>query len=187
MLVHKGYRYRIYPTEAQIDRLAQWEDALRFLWNLAHEQRLIGFHKPRGYRRYYTAFDQINQLTELRAELPWLADVPRNVCAQLLVELDLAWQRWFKRLCDEPRFKRKGRSTVPLCESHHKVFSVEAGAIVFPKLGRIRAVLHRPLGGRPKQCALVRDGDQWFASITCEIEIDDPIPSTKPAVAIDRL
>src|SRR5579872_5101893 len=171
MLLRKGYRYRLYPTAKQIDRLDSWENALRFLWNLAHEQRQIGFSRPRGYRRYYTAFDQINQLTELRAELPWLADVPRNVCAQLLVELDRAWQRWHLGLCKEPRWKRKDRDTAPICEPHPKVFAVEPGAIVFPKVGRIEAVLHRPLGGKPKTCSIVRDGDQWYASISCEVEI----------------
>jgi putative transposase len=47
-------------------------------------------------------------------------------------------------------------------------------------------VVHRPLVGTPKTCALVRDGDAWFAAIVCEYEIPDPLPSTKPVVALDR-
>ena len=91
MRVSKAFRYRVYLTIQQVARVAGWENALRFLWNLALEQRLMGLARPKGERRYPTAFDQINELTELRAACSWLADVPRNVCAQLLVELDRAW------------------------------------------------------------------------------------------------
>ncbi len=191
VLLQRAYRFRVYPTAKQAARLAQWDGALRFLWNVALEQRLQAHGRRCGPdKRYPTAFDQINELTELRAMLPWLADVPRDACAQVLVELDAAWQRCFKRLARAPRFKRKGRDRAPMIEPHPKAFRVEGagrnGVVVFPKLGALRAVLHRPLEGTPKRCAIVRDGDAWFVSITCEVEIADPAPSTKPPVAIDR-
>src|SRR5829696_4674545 len=116
---HKGFKFRIYPNEKQQSRLLAWESTLRFLWNLALEQRKLGLDPPA--RCYPTAFDQINELTELRAQLPFLADVPRNVGAQLLVELDKAWQRCFSRLARAPRFKRKGKDYLGLTEPHPKV------------------------------------------------------------------
>ena len=45
---YRAFVYRIYPTKEQEDRLLRWEGTLRFLWNLAHEQRLLGLAKPRG-------------------------------------------------------------------------------------------------------------------------------------------
>lgn len=185
MLTHKAFRYRIYPTAEQESRLLAWTDALRWLWNLAQEQRLHALARVRHQRRYLTAFDQINELKALRAEAPWLADVPRNVCAQLLLELDKAWQRCFKRLADQPRWKRKGRDAVTLCEPHRKLFRLEGSELVFPKLGRLRAVVHRPIEGRQKTCSITRDGDQWFASISCEVEIGDPERPAGPPVALD--
>lgn len=182
----KGFRYRIYPSAEQADRLLAWESALRFLWNLALEQRRLGLARPQDERRFYTAFDQHLELTELRAELPWLADVPRNVCAQLLVELDKAWQRCFKKLARAPRFKRKGRDLLGLCEPHPKVWRLDGSTLRFPKLGNLRTVVHRPLDGKPKTCTVRREGDQWFASIVCELEVAPPIPSTDPVVALDR-
>jgi putative transposase len=183
MIIRKGFRFRIYPTEQQAARMGRWESTLRWLWNLALEQRLMGL--ARTDKVYPTAFDQINELTQLRAELPWLADVPRDVCAQLLVELDGAFQRYFKRLARLPRWKRKGRDTLGLCEPHPKAWRIEGAAIRFPKLGDLRAVIHRPLEGKPKTCTICRDGDQWFASIVCEINVADPALRTEPAIAID--
>lgn len=166
--------------------MGRWSDALRFLWNLANEQRVIGYARPRGYRVYPTGFDQINELTALRAELPWLADVPRNVCAQLLTELDKSWQRCFKKLGRAPRWKRKYRDVIGLCEPHPKVWRFDGTTLCFPKIGAIRTVLHRSIEGKPKTCTIRRDGDQWFASIVCELEVSEPVSRTTPIVAIDR-
>ena len=184
VLTSKAFRYRVYPTDAQIERYGQWESALRFLWNLALEQRLMGLH--RTDKRYPTAFDQINELTDLRADLPWLANVPRNVCAQLLVELDKAWQRCFKRMARAPRWKKRGRDALGLTEPHPKAWKLDGSTIRFPKLGNLRAVIHRHLEGKPKTCTLKRDVDQWFVSIVCEVERASPTPKTGPVVAIDR-
>jgi len=180
----KAFRYRVYPTPVQETQIARWESSLRFLWNLALEQRRLGL--ARTEKRYPTAYDQINELTALRAELPWLADVPRNVCAQLLVELDKAWQRCFAKLAQAPRWKRKGHAFLGLTEPHPKVWRLDGETLRFPKLGGMRAVVHRPLEGKPKTCTLRREGDQWFASILCEIEVADPVPRTEPVLAIDR-
>jgi putative transposase len=186
VIVSKAFRYRVYPTPSQVERFGQWESALRFLWNLANEQRLLGLARPKDETVFPTAFDQINELTELRQELPWLADVPRNVCSQLLVELDKAWQRCFKKLGKRPRWKRKGLDSLGLCEPHPKAWRLNGSVVRFPKLGNLRAVVHRPLEGTPKTCTLKRDGDQWFVSIVCLLEVERPLPKTEPIVAIDR-
>jgi len=186
VLIRKAFLYRVYPTTKQVERLGAWEGALRFLWNLALEQRRMGLARPRDERVFVTAFDQINQLTELRAALPWLADVPRNVCAELLVSLDKAWSRCFKRLAKAPRFKRRGRDELGFTEPHPKSWRLDGSTLRFPKLGNLRAVIHRPLEGKPKTCTLRREGNQWLASILCEIEVADPVQRTGPVIALDR-
>jgi len=141
-------------------------------------------------RKIITAFGQCKELTQLRADLPWLTDVPYDVCAAVLMELDKAWQRCFGRNGYRPQFKSKARrDATPMIEPNPKSFHIKGagryGTIVFPKLGRIPAIIHRPIVGKAKTCAIVRDGDQWFACVSCEREIADPLLSTKPAVALD--
>lgn len=183
-VIYKAFRYRIYPTLAQEKRLERWKSALRFVWNLAHEQRLLGL--ARSEARYPTAFDQGRELTSLRGELPWLADVPRNVTFQLLVELDKAWSLYFNRIAGKPRWKRKGLDDVALIEPHTEAWDFDGRAIRFPKLGRLKTIVHRHLDGEPKTCALRREGDQWFASIICEIDTEEPSLRTAPIIALDR-
>jgi IS605 OrfB family transposase len=124
--------------------LLAWESALRFLWNLALEQRKLGLARPR--RLYPDAFDQISELKALCAEVPFLADVPRNVCAQLLVQLDRAWQRCFKRLARAPRWKRKSRDSLSLTEPHPKVWRLVGSTLRFPKLGTLSAAYAKSHG-----------------------------------------
>lgn len=184
--MHRSCKLRIYPDTRQLDRLARWEAALRFLWNLANEQRLLGQDRPRAERIYPTASDQGRELTMLRAELPWLADVPFNACSRLLAELDKSWQRCFRRLARRPRWKSTKSTPPSLSEQHPNVWRLRGATLHFPKLGPIRAVVHRPVVGTPRTCTLKRDGDQWFAVIVCDVEAAETTNRTEPTVAIDR-
>jgi putative transposase len=186
MLTHKAFRYRAYLTPAQVARADRWSDALRFLWNLALEQHHIGHARCLDERRYPTAFDQSYEVTQLRAELPWLADVPRNMCDKALADLDKAWQRCFLKINKAPRWKRKGVDAFNLHAFDPALWRLKGNLLRFTKLGELRVVVHRPLEGKPKSCTLVREGDQWFASIICEVTIPDPTPRAEPIVAIDR-
>jgi putative transposase len=182
--IHKTIIYRVYPSAEQAVRLSGWEDTLRWLWNLAHEQRLYGLRA--STMRYYSAFDQINELTALRAELPWLADVPSSVCSQALIQLDRAWQLCFKSLARRPHWKRYGQGSLSFSEPMAKSWWIKNGLFHFPKLGTMPVVVTRPLEGTRKTARLIRDVDQWFVHIVCEIERDAPSARTEPVVALDR-
>lgn len=239
MIIHRGYKYRVYPTSDQEVVLFRWERTLRFLWNLGLEQWHMWMSgmvptRWRGERHmwlaagvkeedveplgeiywchskhhdstrkgwvaggdpdapktrtvasiYPSAMGQIRELTDLRAEHPWIAEVPRNVQESLFFDLEAAWKRCFER-GGTPHWKRRG-DAVGMCESHGRAFKLDQDYVTFPKLGKVRAVIHRPLGGKQKAITLTRDGDQWFVSVMCEVEIADPPSSTKPAVGIDR-
>ncbi len=188
---HRGYKYRIYPTEEQEQRLLRWEGALRYLWNLAHEQRLLGLSRHSGDpKRYYSAVDQMKELTELRSLLPWLDDVPCDVCQSTLKDLHEAWQKCFAKETKEPHFKARDRHTMGLCEPHRKAWAIKRRhgqeVLFFPKLGDLPVVLHRPWEGRATSATITRDGDAWFVSILCEVEIADPAPPLGGPIALDR-
>lgn len=220
MILHRGFKYRIYPTQEQTAKLLRWESALRFLWNLGLEQwhlwmtgtvprrfrgvrefvkaegvtdeqatadpltDLVFSHSKREHHKYPSAMGQNRELTELRAEHAWISDVPRNVCEALFFDLEAAWKRCFER-GGAPHWKRK-TDAIGMCEPHGRAFTVGEGSITFPKIGKIEAVIHRPLGGKQKAITITRDGEEWYASIMCAVEVADPVVSTKPPVGIDR-
>ncbi len=121
----------------------------------------------------------------MRKIAPWIKDVPQHASNSLLDRLDLAWKQYFNKIKNKPRWKKKS-DCVSVTEFEGKCFQVGKSLLKFPKLSPIKIVQHRPLQGNPKSCTLFRDGDQWFASILCEVEIPDPAPRTEPKVGIDR-
>ncbi len=189
MLIHKAFRFRFYPTPAQRARLALWETALRWLWNLANEQRQIGLARSGRDKVYVRYAAQNRELTALRSEYAWLSDVPADLCQSVLKDLDTAWQRHFSGMTRVPRYKSRAKDHRPAlrCEAPKRFRLDSAGIEQFPKLGRLKTVMHRPIEGVAKTCALVREGDQWFVSVTCRIDVSPPAPRSSPSIGIARV
>lgn len=184
MRVHKTYRYRVYPNKGQIAKLAVWEPVLRFLWNLCNQQRLNAYRRCKVDRHWWpSSFNQQEQLTELRAEYPWIRAVPRRICDRLLDDLNLAWIRCFKKLTSQPKYKSRRNRIGSFCAGDS--WRINGNLITFPKLGKLPISLYRKLEGKPKSCRLLNEVDQWFVHIECEVEIQDPAPRVEPIVAVD--
>jgi putative transposase len=206
--------------------MLQWQESLRVLWNLAHEQRLMGLRRhvvrqrpacrcgavptandggtasvcgacgaglpyPRAIkgavdeRVFVQYLRQQAELPALRAMDARLADVPCAACQAVLRDLDKAWQRAFKSLCGQPKWKAATGRQLSMF-AHATRFSMTDRGIKMEKLGVVAAVLHRPLPGTIKSVRIQRDVDQWFAVIACEATVPDPAPHPGPAVGIDR-
>jgi putative transposase len=138
---------------------------------------------------YPTAVDQMRELTELRAELPWMEDVPCDIGQAVLKDLHNAWQRCFHNEAGRPHIKAKGRDSVGLTEAGAKAWSIKRhrgqDVLVFPKIGYVPVVLDRPLQGRRTSATIKRDGDQWFVSIHTEREVADPAVPRGGPIALD--
>ncbi len=189
MDIHRGYKYRCYPTVEQVELLGDWQGKQRFLWNLANAQYEYAYSRCRADRwRLPSAVGQIYELTTLREMLPWLRDVPRDVQNQLLIELNLAWQRFVKGIAGRPQFKCKGKHRAPVIAPQDYRLEGEGRKrhVVFPKLGTLSIICHREPVGKMTKCAVSQDGDAYYVSIGAVVEADDPPVSTKPMVAYDR-
>lgn len=185
---HLAFVYRIYPSPEQEQRLLRWEGTLRFLWNLAHEQRLMGLARSKADRVYPSWYDQKKELTDLREEHDWLADMSRDAQDQMLQSLDRAWDRCFKKKGGKPGFKSKSKHVMGIASSNPESFGiVDGNKLKFPKLGEMEIVQHRPLQGKQRRATIRRDVDQWFVSIMCEVEFKEPVQKdTMSVVGIDR-
>jgi hypothetical protein len=94
--VHRGFKYRIYPTAAQIELLLLWEASLRFLWNNLLGQRferLDEYIHGRPYRSV-GCIEQQAQIKPTREEDERLRSVPSDACQGVLRDLDAAWNLW---------------------------------------------------------------------------------------------
>jgi transposase len=78
------------------------------VWNAALAQRHF-LYSQRGVT--LRAATQCRQLTEARAELDWLADLPAQSAQQVLAHLDRAYDNWWnpEHPAGPPRFKKRSR------------------------------------------------------------------------------
>jgi putative transposase len=181
--VHRGHRARLYPAAEQARALGRWAGCARLLWNIALDQRRWGRGHPIGKT------SQCRELTGLRAEVDWLAELPAQTAQQVVAELDLAFRRHWRGLAGYPRRKKKGRSAAVLrFPQGVEVRRVARrwGQVRLPKLGWVRFRWSRELAGQLKHVTLTRSAGEWHVAFCLETE-DRPVhPNGLPASGVDR-
>ena len=101
-------KYRLYPTAEQSEKLFEYASVVRFVYNLALEQRSNFWRQyKRATGRTLNYVTQGRELTKLRAAYDWIAEVPAEIEHDALKDLDKAFAS-FWRGGGYPRFRIKG-------------------------------------------------------------------------------
>lgn len=189
MLLKRGYKYRLDPTNGQRQLFARFAGASRFLYNRGLEQRKNLYEKEGKSIGY---FAQNNELVSLKREegTAWLQDIHSQVLQQTLKNLDTAFQNFFQNLKEGkklgfPRFKCKG---VRDSFRYPQGVKIQESNVYLPKIGWIKFRKSREIEGQIKQTTIRREGDQWYVSFSTEQEVVDPVPAPiteEKAVGID--
>lgn len=182
-------RYRLYPTREQAKRLTGWGHTCRALWNVALEQRQW-LYAQRRVTMWSTT--QCAELTALRAELDWVADLPAQAGQQVLRHLDQAYRNWWNpnHPASAPtRRRRSARLTVSLPGRSVSVRRLNRrwGVVRVSKLGELRFRWSRALGGVTRSATISRDGLGWhvaFGIASGRAASSHPHPNR--AVGLDR-
>jgi putative transposase len=162
-----GRKYRLYPTADQSERLTAWGHTCRAIWNIALEQRRFAWEQRRHTMR---AAEQNVCLTQARADMDWVADLPAQCGQQILRHLDQAFDNWWnpRHPAHAPkRKKRSARLSVPFPGQAVRVTRLNRkwGAVRLPKLGWARFRWSRPPGGSVRNAAVTADGSgRWHVS-----------------------
>ncbi len=94
---HRGYRYKLRPTDDQTVLFARFAGVCRLVYNLALEQRREHWRAYRAHTGKHIGYvAQCRELTLLRAEFDWIAAVSQTCQQQALRDLDRAFQAFFK-------------------------------------------------------------------------------------------
>lgn len=176
----RRYKYRIYPTPEQCERLYRWFAACRYVYNIALETKKYAY-QSQGVT--ISRFTLSSDLKHIRKMSEFLKDVPFDALSYELANLDQAYKNFFKSKKGFPKFKSKyDKNTITL-----KTCKINPPKISIQKLGDVKIVYHRPMPGQPKGTTLIKTkaGD-YYVSIVCEDGL--PQPEKKPiekSVGID--
>src|ERR1035437_5702805 len=99
----KAYKYRIYPTEDQKELMSKIFGCVRFVYNLGLETKIQAYAAARVNIDCFTLNKQI---TDLKKDVTWLADVPAQSLQASMANLDNAYTNFFRGR-EFPKFKNK--------------------------------------------------------------------------------
>ena len=142
--MEKGYRFRFYPTDEQINLIERTFGCCRYVYNHYLEKRQT-LYKSEKKSLGYNACSK--DLTALKKEIEWLRDVDSTALQSSLRDLDTAYKNFFDgikqgRKVGYPQFKRKHGGD-PSFKSKMSIKIVSDTCIQLPKLGYVKCKFSR--------------------------------------------
>jgi putative transposase len=178
--IHKSFKYRIYPTKNQEMLLEKHFGCMRFVFNRFLNERQEEYLNNGNSLNYY---DNASSLTELKKDLVWLKEVNSQSLQSALKNLDIAYNRFFRKLAKFPRYKKKNDK-----QSFHvpQSLAIKDGKLSIPKFKKgIEIVIHRPIKGKILNGTITKTATaKYYISITCEVEHQE-LEKTNSSVGID--
>lgn len=168
MKYNLAYRYRIYPNEVQADLILQTFGCVRFVYN-----KILGrakeIYELEGKNKIVTP-------SSLKIEFQFLKEVDSLALANAQMNVKTAFTNFFQKRTDFPKFKskktaRKSYST----NSVNNSIRIEDNCIKIPKLGLVKAKLHRdiPQNYKIKSATISQEPNgAFYVSILTEFQKD---------------
>jgi putative transposase len=180
-------RYRLLPTPAQEAVLRGHCAHARYVWNLAVEQHSHWHPGRKGAPGY---LEQCRQLTQARAEHPWLANGSQMVQQQALRDFAQAMANYFGGTHNRPSWRKADRDegfrVVAVRPGQMRRLSRHVGQVRVPKAGWVRFRWSRAVPPGVKSYRVTRDrAGRWHIAFAV---IPAPVcaPGNGEVIGIDR-
>ncbi len=142
MTASRAYKYRLYPDPEQETLLRKTFGCVRFVFNrcLYEQERLHGAGEKYRGRIDMNAFCNHT----LKSEYPFLREVDKFALTNAIWHLDAGYRRFFHGKAGHPVYKSRHRDPGSYTTNYtNGNIAVLDRGIKLPKLGVVRAVIHR--------------------------------------------
>lgn len=166
----KAYKYRVYPSDQQIEQIQKTFGCCRFVYNQTLAYRKEKYENTKEPMSKFDCNAYVNQI--LKKEYLWLKKVDKFALTNSVYNMDSAYQRFFKEHTGYPKFKSK--------RDNHKSYTtnftngniaVESNKVKLPKLKWVKAKIHREFTGKIKSATISQvPSGKYFVSILVETE-----------------
>jgi putative transposase len=182
------YKYRLYPTPSQEQKLLQVIGCTRFVWNyfLASEQE-----QYKNTKKFKFLNKNSKELTSLKRTLPWLSAAPSTSLQQTLVNLDRALKQSFKSSKSRkgfPKFKKKknwsGSFSLAMVSLKRNV-DQEKGKFKCPNIGWIKTKYHRAIPSDFSTAQIKWEGGVWYLILNIKIKTQEKCVDLGNSIGID--
>ena len=188
MLIHQGFKFRLYPTKEQESQLLQQAGNTRFLWNKLLESNLETY---KNTKKFQFSYEMIMSIPKIKEKFEFLKLSFSQSLQQVGRHLDKSIKNSFapktvkernKKIVEaktpkdkmkaseygRPKFKKKKQFDSFIIPQK---FSLHSKFVKLPKIGKVKWIKHRKVQGNPKFITVSRDGNQWYCSVTSEVKI----------------
>ena len=174
----KTYKYRLYPTRKQTEKLDWTLETCRILYNSCLVDR------NRHYKETGKGLSRIDQqkiLVRDKKNIEYLMNIHSQVLQDVLFRVEKAYKAFFRRLKEKngkagyPRFKNIDRyDSITYTQSG---FEIIDGKLKLSKVGHIKLKQHRNINGAIKTCNIKKEADKWYVCFSVEYEpVRKPVP-----------
>jgi len=179
-LIKYTYKFRLEPTDEQKILLNKHFGSVRWIFNYFLNQRKNEYLNNKKSLNYY---DQSAELTQIKKSNEWLKEINSQTLQYSLKCLDMAYQGFFNKRTQFPKFKSKRNKnsfTIP------QFVSVKKDKLFIPKFrDGIKMIMEREIKGIIKHCSISKTPTgKYFVSILTEREYK-PLQKTNQSVGID--
>ena len=180
----QAYKFLIEPNGEQIRHLRQFSGNARKVWNLALALQETNYANG---EKFTNVFGMNNWLPSFKKEFPFLRESPAQTLQQVMADLGRAYQGFFDKRSDHPKFKKKGKANLSFRFPDAKQFTVDEAnkRIKLPKLDWLRYRKSQVIQGNIKNITVSCKANKWYVSIQTEREVDQPIHPSVSMVGID--
>jgi putative transposase len=183
-----AYKYRIYPTREQQVLLGKHFGCVRWVYNYALSKKIEYYVKE---KRTLSRFEIQKEIVGLKKkeETKWLSEVNSQSLQASLVNLDMAYTRFFRKKRGFPKFKSKKNKQNTQFPQGTKVDFNNDKLYVMKFREGIRCKFHRTFAGIIKTTTISKTKtDKYYVFILVEenvIEIKQQKLNIKKAIGID--
>ncbi|MFB8793146.1 MAG: RNA-guided endonuclease TnpB family protein [Microcoleus sp.] len=185
-----SFKTELKPNNKQVTLFRQHCGVARHAYNFGNAviQEALQLRETDKAIKIPSAIDLHKRLVaEIKPVNPWYYQSSKASPQQALAEVRTAWDRCFKKVSKQPKFKKKGKSKDSFyLEQGTKAkpgISNDGKRVKLPKIGWV--ILHEPLPiTSTHNCVISRTAEQWFIAIKYEIE-QPPTPLNRPSVGVD--
>jgi putative transposase len=184
--VRRAYKYRLYPTKKQEQKLFWTLTRCRELYNAALAERKEAYRMAGKSVSYKQQQNDLPEIKQLREEYQ---DIHSQVLQDVLKRLDKAFDGFFRRVKagEEPGYPRfQGRNRYNSFTYPQSGYSLtHDNRVCLSKIGSLKVKLHRPIEGKIKTCTIKYEAGQWYVIFSCEVAQPEPLPDVESEVGID--
>ena len=193
--MYKAYVFRMYPNEKQRELINKSFGISRFIYNYFLEEKQNEYKKSGKSRLSY---EQCKEVPKLLKEYSFLKEVDSCLIRNSIFNLDDAYKRFFNKLGEYPKFKKKGikdsyktnniKSTYKGKIYNSIKLDLKNKIIFLPKLKEIKIRGYRnkeDIIGNIKSAVIKRESGKYYVSVLIEEELIKPLFNPKSIIGLD--